>query len=121
MSLQRAPWHLPDIAPDVRDFIAALLNDDRTAVFMTIRKTVREGGDAEAFLSQVICALDDAYRAPLDGTAVHPEVAELTKGCAPAFLERLVASLTNAVDSSYSAGITGAKLAATRALAVVEG
>ncbi|MDB5189168.1 MAG: hypothetical protein JWL82_125, partial [Parcubacteria group bacterium] len=66
-------------------------------------------------------ALDDAYRAKMDGTAVHPEVARVCVDCAPNFLERLVSSLSTAVDSSYSAGVTGVKLAVTRALQVVEG
>lgn len=121
-----APAHqaTPVAAPltaDVRDFVASLLNDDRDTVFGTVRHIIREGGDAEAFLSQVVCAIDDAYRARVEGTAVHPEIAEITRGCSTAFLERLVAALTNAVDSSYSVGITGAKLALTRALAIIEG
>jgi hypothetical protein len=109
------------VSTDVRDFIAALLNGDRDTVFATIRQITREGGDAEIFLTQVVCALDDAYRARLENTKVHPEIAQLTQNCATSFLERLTAALTNAVDSSYSPGVTGAKLALTRALGVVEG
>ena len=109
------------ISTDVRDFCAALLNADRDTVFGTIRQIVREGGDAEMFITQVVCALDDAYRNRMDGTKVNPEIARLTQNCATSFLERLTGALTNAVDSSYSAGITGSKLALTRALAVVEG
>jgi hypothetical protein len=109
------------VGTDVRDFIAALLNGDRDFVFGAIRQVVREGGDAEMFLTQVVCALDDAYRARLDGTQVNPEIARITQNCATNFLEILTASLSNAVDSSYSVGITGAKLAVTRALAIVEG
>jgi uncharacterized membrane protein YgcG len=117
----RTPMQAAGISTDVRDFIAALLNGDRDFVFGAIRQIVREGGDAESFLTQVVCALDDAYRARLDGTQVNPEVARLTQNCAPKFLELLTVSLSNAVDSSYSVGISGAKLAVTRALAVVEG
>jgi hypothetical protein len=109
------------ISTDVRDFCAALLSGNRDVVFGTLRQIVREGGDAEMFLTQVVCALDDAYRSRVDGTKVNPEIAQLTKNCATAFLERLTSALTNAVDSSYSPGITGSKLALTRALAVVEG
>jgi hypothetical protein len=109
------------ISTDVRDFCAALLHGDRDTVFGTLRQIVREGGDAEVFLTQVVCALDDAYRNRLDGTKVNPEIAQLTQNCATSFLERLTGALTNAVDSSYSPGITGSKLALTRALAVVEG
>jgi hypothetical protein len=109
------------ISTDIRDFCAALLNGDRDTVFGTLRQIVREGGDAEMFITQVVCALDDAYRNRVDGTKVNPEIARLTQNCATPFLERLTGALTNAVDSSYSAGITGSKLALTRALAVVEG
>jgi hypothetical protein len=111
----------PVIGTDVRDFVAALLQGDRSTVFSTLRQIVREGGDAETFMTQVVCALDDAYRARLDGTKVHPEIAQLTPNCATPFLERLNNALTNAVDSSYSPGISGSKLALTRALAVIEG
>ena len=109
------------ISTDVRDFSGALLAGNRDVVFGTIRQIVREGGDAEVFLTQVVCALDDAYRNRVDGTPVNAEIARITEGCATSFLERLTGALTNAVDSSYSPGITGAKLALTRALAVVEG
>jgi hypothetical protein len=109
------------VSTDVRDFCAALLSGNRDVVFGTLRQVVREGGDAEAFITQVVCALDDAYRNRVDGTPVNPEIAHLTQGCATAFLERLTTALTNAVDSSYSPGISGSKLALTRALAVVEG
>ena len=125
-----APSHMPTnraeapaatISTDVRDFCDALLKGDRDTVFGTLRQIVREGGDAETFITQVVCALDDAYRNRVDGTKVNPEIAQLTKNCATSFLERLTGALTNAVDSSYSPGITGSKLALTRALAVVEG
>jgi hypothetical protein len=125
-----APAHAPTaraeapaaaISTDVRDFCDALLKGDRDTVFSTLRQIVREGGDAETFITQVVCALDDAYRNRVDGTKVNAEIAQITKNCATSFLERLTGALTNAVDSSYSPGITGSKLALTRALAVVEG
>lgn len=105
----------------VRDFIAALLNGDRDTVFGMIRKLAREGQDTELFVSHAACALDDAYRACIDGTTCHPDIAELTKDCHPSYLERIVSSLTTAVDGSYSAGMTGVKMALTRALGVVAG
>jgi hypothetical protein len=123
-----APRYVPAAAPvaapmnaDVRDFIAALLNGDRDTVFGMIRSMARQGEDTEAFVSNAACALDDAYRACIDGTTCHPDIAELTNGCHPSYLERLVASLTTAVDGSYSAGMTGVKMALTRALGVVAG
>ncbi|HEY0979389.1 MAG TPA: hypothetical protein VGE23_00920, partial [Candidatus Paceibacterota bacterium] len=94
---------------------------DRDTVFGMVRKMAREGEDTELFISHAACALDDAYRACIDGTTCHPDIAELTQGCHPSFLERLVSSLTTAVDGSYSAGMTGVKMALTRALGVVAG
>jgi hypothetical protein len=105
----------------VRDFLKALLDGDRDTVFGMIRTKAREGEDTELFVSHAACALDDAYRACIDGTTCHPDIAELTNGCHPSFLEKLVASLSTAVDGSYSAGMTGVKMALTRALGVVAG
>jgi hypothetical protein len=120
----QAPKPVAAMAPmnaDVRDFVAALLNGDRDTVFGMIRSMARQGQDTEAFVSHAACALDDAYRACIDGTTCHPDIAELTNGCHPSYLERLVSSLTTAVDGSYSAGMTGVKMALTRALGVVAG
>lgn len=110
-----------DVHHDVPAFITALLNGDRDTVFGMLRHVNRTGGDSDTFVTHAVCALDDAYRARLEGTACHPEVARATEGCETSFLERVIASLATAVDSSYSSGVTGAKLALTRALAVVNG
>jgi len=109
------------VSEGVRDFIAALLAGDRDTVFGMIRKMAREGEDTELFVSHAACALDDAYRSCIDGTTCHPDIAELTSGCHPSFLERIVSSLATAVDGSYSTGVTGVKMALTRALGVVHG
>jgi hypothetical protein len=106
---------------DIVGFLEALLGGDRDRVFGTVRTLNRQGLDSEHFISQAVCALDDAYRARVEGSDVHPEVARVTADCHTTFLERLVGSLATAVDSSYSAGVTGTKLALTRALAVVNG
>lgn len=118
-----APVELPSpsYSDDIPGFIESLLEGDRDRVFGTVRTIAKEGGDPEHFLTQAVCALDDAYRAKAEGAEVHPEIARVTKDCHPSFLERLVTSLATAVDSSYSAGVTGTKLALTRALAVVNG
>jgi len=50
---------------------------------------------------------------------VHPEIKRITDSIATPVLEKLVTALSTAVDSSYSVGITGAKLALTRALATL--
>jgi hypothetical protein len=115
-----APVHA-HISPDVRDFLSALLHGDRETVFATIRNITRSGGNSEEFLTHAVCALDDAYRAQVDGSVCHPDIARLTAQCHPSFLEKVVTALTTAVDGSYSTGVTGVKLALTRALAVVNG
>lgn len=107
------------IAPHIPAFLEALLAGDREAVFSMLRTEARSGGDTEALLTQVACALDDAYRARLEGIPVHPEIARITAAIATPVLERLVTAFVCAVDSSYSVGITGAKLALTRALATL--
>jgi hypothetical protein len=114
----------PAAAPvhaEVPTFITAILNGERDVVFGIIRSMNQAGHDVEDFMAQAICALDDAYRARIDGTPVHSDVKLVTDGLATPFLERLVTSLTTAVDGSYSMGVTGIKLALTRALAVAQG
>ncbi len=113
--------HVTPFNEDVRSFIEALLRGDRETVFGTIRGITRNGGDSEAFLTHAVCALDDAYRSRVDGSTCHPDILAATADCHASFLERVVTSLTTAVDGSYSTGITGVKLALTRALAVVNG
>ena len=115
-SAEAAPVH-----PDVVGFISSILEGERDVVFGTIRHLTQAGHDAEEFMAHAICAIDDAYRARIDGTPVHEDVKQVTDHCATSFLERLVTALTTAVDGSYSMGITGIKLALTRALAVAQG
>lgn len=110
-----------DVHQDIPGFLAALVNGEKDTVFGIIRDITKAGGDAQAFITHAVMALDDAYRAKTDGTPVHPEVARVCENCAPNFLEKLITSLSTAVDSSYSAGVTGVKLAVTRALAIVNG
>jgi len=110
-----------EIHHDVPAFIQALLAGDRDTVFGMLRQVNRTGGDSETFVTHAVCALDDAYRARLEGTPCHPEILRATEDCATPFLEKVIVSLATAVDSSYSTGVTGAKLALTRALSVVNG
>ncbi|MDB5189717.1 MAG: outer membrane protein [Parcubacteria group bacterium] len=120
----QAPRQEVSAAPvhtEVPGFITAILNGERDVVFGIIRSMNQAGHDVEDFMAQAICALDDAYRARIDGTPVHSDVKLVTDHLATPFLERLVTSLTTAVDGSYSMGVTGIKLALTRALAVAQG
>jgi hypothetical protein len=121
VAAQSAPVALIAYSDDVPGFLSALISGDREKVFGALRDVNRTGGDSQEFLTHAVCALDDAYRARIDGTPCHPDIARITNTCATSFLERLVSSLATAIDSSYSAGITGAKLAVTRALSVVNG
>lgn len=105
--------------PSVTGFAAALLEGDREAVFAGLRQHIRGGGTPEQLLSAVACLVDDAYRARIDGAFCDAGIARLAARLDTPTLERIVASLTTAIDSSYSAGVTGAKLALTRALAVL--
>jgi len=108
-----------EVPTDVRGFASALVQGDREAVFAGLRQHVRGGGKAEHLVSSVVCVLDDVYRTRVDGTECDPEIARLTARLSTPHLEKLIASLTTAIDSSYSTGVTGAKLALTRALTIL--
>lgn len=110
-----------EVHPDVVGFIGAILAGERDMVFSTVRHLTQAGHDVEEFVSHAVLALDDAYHARIDGTPVHEDVKRVTDHCATPFLERLVTALTTAVDGSYSMGVTGIKLALTRALSVAQG
>ena len=103
----------------IRSLIDALIEGDRIAVFTVLRQQVRDGGVPEQLLSTVVCILDDVYRARLYNTPCDADIARLTARLSTPILEKLISSLTTAVDSSYSEGVTGAKLALIRALAVL--
>jgi hypothetical protein len=108
-----------ETVPNVVSFVTALLHGDKERVFDTIRSLVKEGKRPDEFLTNVVCTLDDAYRARLDGTHCDEAVVH---ACAPYetnTLERVIGALTTAVDTSYQEAHTGVKLALTRALAVV--
>jgi hypothetical protein len=106
---------------DVRGFIAALVHGDKEGAFGTLRNITRGGGKIETFLTSALVALDDAYRARVDGTALDPEMTRITGTVETPRLEQLVGALATAVDSSYSIDATGAKVAITRALGIVNG
>lgn len=105
-----------EIPVDTRGFTIALLQGDRTAVFAGLRQYVRGGGAPEQLVSAVACALDDVYRARMDGTPCDSMLERLAARVDTPTLEKLVTALTTAIDSSYTNGMTGAKLALTRAL-----
>lgn len=103
----------------IRGFAVALVEGDRNAVFAGLRQHIRGSGVPEHLLSKTVCLIDDVYRARVDGTACDPELARITARLDTPTLEKLISSLTTAIDSSYSTGVTGAKLALTRALAIL--
>ena len=106
-------------APQIRGFVSSLVEGDRAAVFAGLRAYVRGGGKPERLLADAACLLDDVYRARIDGTACDADISRLTARLTTPHLEQLVAALATAIDSSYSAGITGAKLSLIRALALL--
>jgi len=103
----------------IRGFISALVEGDRMAVFAGLRQHVRGSGSPEKLIAEIVFLLDDAYRSRIDGTNCDADIARLTARLNTPTLEKLVAALTTAIDSSYSTGVTGAKLALIRALAVL--
>jgi len=107
------------VQPHIRGFAAALVEGDRVAVFAGLRQHLRGGGVPEHLLSKTVCLIDDVYRSRIDGIPCDPDMARMTARLDTPTLEKLVTSLTTAIDSSYSTGVTGAKLALTRALSVL--
>ena len=107
------------VPADVRGFTFALIGGDRAAVFAGLRQQVRGAGSPEALLTAVVCLIDDVYRSRIDGSVCDSDIARLAARLSTPTLEKLVAALTTAIDASYSTGMTGAKLALTRALAVL--
>ena len=104
---------------NTRDFISALVRGDRAAVFSGLRQRTQGTESPEQLISTAACLLDDAYRARIDGTNNDTDIARLIARLDTPTLEKLISALTTAIDSRYSVGMTGAKLALTRALAVL--
>lgn len=113
------PAPAPSLDASARELIFALLAGDRGAVFEGLRRHVQSGASAESLLSEAACLLDDAFRARVDGTSSDDGVARRAAHVATPSLEKLVAALATAIDTSYAMGITGAKLALIRALAIL--
>lgn len=109
------------VSPHVsaRNLVSALVQGDRSAVFESLRQCVRDGKSPERFISDAVRVLDDAYRARIDGTSSDADIARLVARLETPTLEQLVSALSTAVDTSYSTGAIGAKLALIRALAVL--
>ncbi len=105
--------------PHIHGFAVALIEGDRVAVFAELRQYVQGGGVPEHLLSKTVCLIDDVYRSRIDGTACDQEMVRLTARLDTPTLEKVVSALATYIDSSYSIDITGAKLALTRALAVL--
>ncbi|MFZ2500614.1 MAG: hypothetical protein WAW90_01345 [Minisyncoccia bacterium] len=108
-----------EVSTDARGLASALIEGDRVAVFATLRQFVLSGGVPEKLISSVVFLIDDTYRARLDGSHCDATMARLTARLDTTTLEKLVAALATAIDASYTDKVTGAKLAFTRALAVL--
>jgi len=108
-----------EVSSPARNFTIALVAGDRTAVFSALRQQTRNGDTPEQLMSAIVCLLDEVYRARIDGTACDADISRMTARLSTPTLEKLIDSLTTAIDSSYSSRVTGAKLALIRALAVL--
>lgn len=101
------------------NIIAPLIAGDRAAVFADLREFVRGGKKPEELIYSTAFLLDDAYRARVDGYSCESATARLTAKLDTPTLEKLIAALVTAIDSSYSDNATSVKLAITRAFAVL--
>lgn len=110
---------VPTAEPHIRGFAKSLVEGDRAAVFAGLRQHVNGGGAPEHLLTKTVCLIDDVYRSRIDGSECDAELARMTARLNTPTLEKLVTSLATAIDSSYSTGVTGAKLALTRALTIL--
>jgi hypothetical protein len=108
-----------DAHGDVRGLASAIVGGDRAAVFSGLRQHVRGGGSPERFVSSILNILDDIYRSRIDGAPCDAAVSRITARLDTPTLEKLITALTTGIDSSYTDKMTGAKLALTRALAVL--
>jgi hypothetical protein len=107
------------LAPIVRTFVSALLEGDRNAVFAALREYTQKTGAPHKLVEKAVYALDDAYRGRVDGSPCDEHIARQVARFDTKTLERIVSSLTTAVDTSYTDSVTAAKLAVTRALSTL--
>lgn len=112
---------LPKAVPvDMREFVAALVEGDRTAVFTGLREYARSAGTPEHLVGAVACLLDDTYRARVAGAECDAALARLTARLDTPTLERLVAALSTGIESTgYADKALSSKLALARALSVL--
>jgi hypothetical protein len=106
------------IPVSAQEFASALLIGDRQAVFAALRQHAQNNGAPEKLVSGAAFLIDDAYRSRIEGTG-ETVLSRIAARLSTPVLEQLVTALTTAVDASYSSGMTGAKLALARALAVL--
>lgn len=110
----------PSVDGDDIRLLNALMSGDRDTSFSMLRRTVRNGGRPELLLEKALVHLDTAYRARVDGIACSEDVRRICAQADTALLEEIINALATAVDTTYSQAQTGAKLALTRAHAVIE-
>jgi len=110
----------PSVDGDDMRLLNALMNGDRDTSFSMLRRTMRNGGRPELLLEKALVHLDTAYRARIDGIACSEDVRRICAQADTALLEEVINALATAVDTTYSQSQTGAKLALTRAHAVIE-
>jgi hypothetical protein len=113
-------YTVPSVDGDDMRLLNALMNGDRDTSFSMLRRTMRNGGRPELLLEKALVHLDTAYRARIDGIACSEDIRRICAQADTALLEEVVDALATAVDTTYSQSQTGAKLALTRAHAVIE-
>lgn len=107
------------ISTDAAMFLNTIMAGDRTAAFGMLRRAGHTGGQ-EQLMESALVLLDEAYRARIDGTECDADVARICAVADTALLEQVIDALATAVDTSYSKAQTGAKMALTRALSIVQ-
>lgn len=117
--MSQPPVAEPTSGDDVR-FLNALMHGDRDTTFGILRRSVRNGQRPEVVLEGVIVHLDSAYRARVEGAPCSDDVRRACAACDTGLLEEVIAALTSAIDTTYSHAGTGAKLALTRAHAIID-
>ncbi len=107
------------VSRSTNTFVYAIFAGDQASALETLRSVAREGGNVTAFMTSAVQAVDDAYRARLEGAAADAEIVRVTSNVADEGLERVISALSTAIDASYTNAMTAAKLAVTRAVSAL--
>ena len=108
----------PESVTTIPLFIGWLMEGKREKAFDYLRALSLRGESTTHFITQVAAELDRAYRARVElGAEPDPYTREKTSHLAPREILAFVEMLVDGIDGIYSSGLTGVKLAVSRALA----